>query len=238
MEEGREFKRVLIKLSGEALMGQQSCGFDPQVISRICLDITEVVNAGKQVCVVIGGGNIYRGTYAKSMGIDRVSGDYMGMLATAINALALQSKLESSGIVTRVQSSIPMTAICENYIRRRAVRHMEKGRVVIFACGTGSPFFTTDAGAALKASEIQADVIIKGTQVDGVYSADPKLDPHATKYDKLSYRDVITKDLKVMDTAAITLACDNKIPIIVCNIHTKGSLLGVLQNKGKYTIIS
>ncbi len=232
------FNRILLKLSGEALMGSHNFGFDPGVITRICIDIKEITEAGKQVSIVVGGGNIYRGTYAQSMGIERVSGDYMGMLATAINALAMQSKLESMGVLTRVQSTIPMPAICENYIRRRALRHMEKGRVVIFACGTGNPFFTTDAGAALKASEINADVLIKGTQVNGVYSADPKADSTAEKFDRLSYKEVITKDLKVMDTAAITLARDNGIPILVCNIHTPGSLMQVLQGKGEYTLIS
>lgn len=232
-----EYKRILLKLSGEALMGDSGHNHDPSTMERICRDIKAVWEVGYQIGIVVGGGNIYRGVYAKPMGIDRVSGDYMGMLATAINALALQSKLESIGVTTRVQSAIPMTSICEMYIRRRAIRHMEKNRVVIFACGTGNPFFTTDAGAALKASEISADVIVKGTQVDGVYSSDPKSDSEAVKFNELTYREVINQDLKVMDTAAITLARDNDIPIIVFNIHEPGEFIKVLHGEGSYTII-
>lgn len=233
-----KYKRVLLKLSGEALMGQDLYGHSPETMERICNDIKEVWRAGHEIGVVVGGGNIYRGIYAEPMGIDRVSGDYMGMLATTINALALQSKLESIGVDTRVQSAIPMTSICEAYIRRRAIRHMNKNRVVIFACGTGNPFFTTDAGAALKASEIMADVLLKGTHVDGVYSADPKKEKDATRYKTLTYKEVITKDLKVMDTAAVTLARDNEIPIIVFNIHKAGEFLKVLHGKGESTMIT
>lgn len=232
-----DYKRILLKLSGEALMGESGQNHDPSTIERICKDIKNVWESGHEVGIVVGGGNIYRGVYAKPMGIDRVSGDYMGMLATIINALALRSKLESIDVDTRVQSAIPIPAVCEPYIRLRAIRHMEKGRVVIFACGTGNPFFTTDAGAALKASEISANVILKGTQVDGVYSADPKLDKDAKRFDSLTYRDVINRDLKVMDTAAITLARDNCIPIIVFNIHKTGEFLRVLHNQEGCTVI-
>lgn len=219
-------------------MGDSTDNHHPRTIERICNDIKQAWDAGHEIGIVVGGGNIYRGVYAKPMGIDRVSGDYMGMLATAINALALQSKLESIGVDTRVQSTIPMTSICEMYIRRRAIRHMDKNRIVIFACGTGNPFFTTDAGAALKASEIDADVIVKCTQVDGVYDDDPKTNPSAKHYKTLTYREVINRDLKVMDTAAITLARDNQIPIVVFDVHNEGALLEVLNGKGKFTVIN
>lgn len=231
-------KRVLVKLSGEALMGEQRFGQDPATIARICNDIKEAVLLGYQICIVVGGGNICRGANVASMGIERVSGDYMGMLATAINALALQSVLERGGVMTRVQSAIPMEVICEPYIRRRAIRHMEKGRVVIFACGTGNPFFTTDAGAALRASELDVDLLLKATKVDGVYSADPKKYADAKRYERLSYRDVITQDLEIMDTAAITLARDNNIPIGVFNILVPGGLAKLLQGEGYFTLIT
>ncbi|MBA8667494.1 UMP kinase [Holosporaceae bacterium 'Namur'] len=233
----KKYNRILLKLSGEALMGAQKFGQDPETISRICSDIKEVRDAGYEICVVVGGGNICRGAEISKMGIERASADYMGMLGTVINALAIQSILESMGVYTRVQSAIPMTTICEPLIRRRAIRHMEKGRVVIFASGTGNPYFTTDSGAALRAAEMHCDAIVKGTQIDGVYSADPKLDKSATRYDRISYKDVINNDLAVMDIAAITLARENKIPILVFNLHEKGALLEVLQGKGTFTII-
>lgn len=233
----KKYNRILLKLSGEALMGAQKFGQDPETISRICSDIKEVRDAGYEICVVVGGGNICRGAEISKMGIERASADYMGMLGTVINALAIQSILESMGVYTRVQSAIPMTTICEPLIRRRAIRHMEKGRVVIFASGTGNPYFTTDSGAALRAAEMHCDAIIKGTQIDGVYSADPKLDKSATRYDRISYKDVINNDLAVMDIAAITLARENKIPILVFNLHEKGALLEVLKGKGTFTII-
>ncbi len=218
-------------------MGDQSFGHDPQIINRICADIKTVFDQGTQICLVVGGGNIFRGRSAEILGIERASADYMGMLATVINALALQSRLESLGVHTRVQSAVPMLTISEAYIRRKAIRHMEKGRLVIFAAGTGHPYFTTDAAAALRGSEMNCDAILKGTKVDGVYSADPALEPDAQFYSHLSYRDVITNDLKVMDTAAITLARDNHIPIIVFNIYTQGALTQVLNGQGKFTVI-
>jgi uridylate kinase len=231
------YKRILVKISGEALMGSQSFGHDPEIINRICADIKEVYDQGTQMCLVVGGGNIFRGRSAEILGIERASADYMGMLATVINALALQSRLESLGVHTRVQSAVPMMTISEAYIRRKAIRHMEKGRLVIFAAGTGHPYFTTDAAAALRGSEMNCDAILKGTKVDGVYSADPYQNAGAEFYPQLTYREVITKDLKVMDTAAITMARDNNIPIIVFNIYTKGGLAQVLDGKGKFTVI-
>jgi uridylate kinase len=233
----QKYKRVLLKLSGEALMGDKQFGHDPDTIRSFCEDIKEVVDEGYELCIVIGGGNICRGAEIANLGMDRATADYMGMLATVMNALAIQSMLEDMGVVTRVQSAISMTSICEPYIRRKAIRHMEKGRVVIFAAGTGSPFFTTDSGAALKATEVNCNIIIKGTQVDGVYSADPKLDTEAVRYDELTYKKVIRDELKVMDTAAITLARENKIPIMVFNIHSKGAFAKVLHGQGKFTLI-
>ncbi len=234
----QKYKRILLKLSGEALMGSQKFGHDPKVIAGFCQDIKETYDAGYQICLVVGGGNICRGAVAANMGLDRASGDYMGMLATVINALAVQSMLESTGLATRVQSAITMTAVCEPYIRRRAIRHMERGRIVIFAAGTGNPFFTTDTAAALRAAEMGCNAILKGTQVNGIYSADPKTNPDAVRYDSIAYKSVIAQDLNAMDAAAITLARDNKIPIIVFNIHHTGSLLRVLRGKGEFTLIS
>jgi uridylate kinase len=230
-------KRVLLKLSGEVLMGDQKFGLEAKIINQICEDIKAVHDAGYQICIVIGGGNICRGATVIEIGIERTSGDYMGMLATVINALALQGRLESMGITTRVQSAIPMITIAEPYIRRRAIRHMEKGRVVIFSAGTGNPFFTTDTGAVLRAVESGCDLILKGTKVDGVYSADPHKHADAVKINKLSYRDVLTNDLNVMDAAAISLAKDNQIPIVVFNIYHKGALLKVLEGKGEFSRI-
>jgi uridylate kinase len=232
------YKRVLMKLSGEALMGDRDYGLDPQTLDRVATEIKSVVAMGVEVCVVIGGGNIFRGVSGAASGMDRSTADYMGMLATVINALAMQNALEKAQVQTRVLSAIPMSAVCEPYIRRRAMRHMEKGRVVIFAAGTGNPFFTTDSAAALRASEMQCDALLKATKVDGVYSADPAKVKDATRYDKLSYLDVLSQDLQVMDTSAISLARQSKIPILVFSIFAHGAFAEVLQGKGRFTIIS
>ena len=219
-------------------MGEREYGLDPAMVGMLAQEIKEVHGMGVQVCLVIGGGNIFRGVSAAASGMDRASGDYMGMLATVINSLAMQSALERQGLQTRVQSAIPMTTVCEPYIRRRAARHMEKGRVVIFAAGTGNPFFTTDTAAALRAAEMSVDAMLKGTQVDGVYSADPKSDPRAERYDTLTYHDVLARDLKVMDASAISLSRENRIPIIVFSIHDRGALAAVLKGQGRCTIIA
>lgn len=232
------YRRVLLKLSGEALMGNREYGLDPVIVDRVAHEIKSVVAMGVQVCAVIGGGNIFRGVSGAANGMDRATADYMGMLATVINALAMQNALEKAGVPTRVQSAIPMSSVCEPYIRRRAMRHMEKNRVVVFAAGTGNPFFTTDSAAALRASEMQCDALLKATKVDGVYSADPKKDPKAVRYDKLSYFDVLSQDLEVMDTSAISLARQSKIPILVFSIFEQGGFAQVMQGKGKFTIIS
>lgn len=231
------FKRVLIKLSGEALMGKGSYGIDQETIKRICLDIQEVVQMGAEVCLVVGGGNIYRGIEGAAKGMERASADYMGMLATVLNALAVQNSLEAIGVETRVLSAISMMQVCEPYIRRRAMRHLERGRVVIFAAGTGNPFFTTDTAGTLRAIEMGCDAIMKATQVDGVYSADPRKDKKAKRFETLTYHDVLVKDLKVMDASAISLARENNIPIIVFSIHEKGNIAEVLKGTGKFTII-
>jgi uridylate kinase len=231
------YRRVLLKLSGEALMGEREYGLDTDMVSDIARDIGDVVAMGVQVCVVIGGGNIFRGVSGASKGMDRAQADYIGMLATVMNALAMQNALERLQVATRVQSAIPMASVCEPYIRRRAERHMEKGRVVIFGAGTGNPFFTTDTAAALRAAEMNCDALLKGTQVDGVYSADPRKVANATRYDRLSYHDVLAKDLKVMDAAAISLARENRLPIIVFNIHASGAFAQVMRGEGKYTRI-
>ena len=231
-------RRVLLKLSGEGLMGDREFGLDTQTISRIANEIKVVQSLGVQLCLVIGGGNIFRGVEAASQGLERGTADYMGMLATVINALALQGALESSGIHTRVLSAIPMATVCEPYIRRRAARHMEKGRVVIFAAGTGSPYFTTDTAAALRAVEMDCEILLKATQVDGVYSADPLKDSGAIRYDRLSYREVLAKDLRVMDASAVSLCRENKIPILVFSLHSDGEFAKVLLNSGTYTVIS
>lgn len=232
------YKRVMLKLSGEALMGSYNYGQDPKTIERICRDIKQAVDMGVQVCLVVGGGNIFRGIQGAASGMERASADYMGMLATVLNALAIQNTLERLGLDTRVLSAISMMQICEPYIRRRAERHMERGRVVIFAAGTGNPYFTTDTAAALRANEMGCDVLIKGTQVDGVYSADPKKDKKAKHYAKLSYHEVLVKDLKVMDAAAISLARENQIPVLVFNIGRTGGFAEVLCGKGKFTLIT
>jgi len=229
------FKRVLLKISGEALMGALDYGLDPDTLIRIAKDVRDVQTLGVQVCLVVGGGNIYRGLSGAATGIERATGDYMGMLATVINSLAMQSALEKLDIHTRVLSAIPMATVAEPYIRRRAVRHMEKGRVVIFAAGTGNPFFTTDTAAALRASEMGCDALFKGTKVDGVYDADPVRKPKAKRFDRLGYREVLTRDLAVMDHAAISLARENNIPILVFSIYESGAFVKVLCGGGRYT---
>ncbi len=231
------YKRVLLKVSGEALMGSREYGLDTEMVARIAQDVGDVVRMDVEVCLVIGGGNIFRGISAAARGMDRAQADYMGMLATVMNALAMQSALERLGIATRVQSAIPMSSVCEPYIRRRAERHMEKGRVVIFAAGTGNPFFTTDTAAALRATEMNCDALLKGTQVDGVYSADPRKVPGAERYPELSYLDVLSRDLQVMDAAAISLARENGLPIIVFNIHAPGAFARVVRGEGRFTRI-
>ena len=218
------YGRVLLKLSGEALMGEQSFGIDPAVTAQIAREISEVQALGIQVAIVIGGGNLFRGLAASAKGMDRATADYMGMLATVINGLALQDALEKAGINTRVATAIEMRAVAEPFIRRRAVRHLEKGRVVVFAAGTGNPYFTTDTAAALRAMEMKADVILKGTKVDGIYTADPMLHPTATKFDHISYIKVLEQGLKVMDATAISLCMDNRLPIVVFNLKTPGNI--------------
>jgi uridylate kinase len=231
------YKRVLLKLSGEALMGRREYGLDNDMVRGIAADIYDVVAMGVQVCVVIGGGNIFRGVSGAAAGMERAQADYIGMLATVMNALALQSALEKIGTPTRVQSAIPMSSVCEPYIRRRAERHMEKGRVVIFAAGTGNPFFTTDTAAALRAAEMDCDALLKGTQVDGVYSADPRKVADARRFDELTYLDVLANDLGVMDAAAISLARENGLPIVVFNIHAPGAFAAVMRGEGRFTRI-
>ncbi|MBC9177538.1 UMP kinase [Pseudoroseomonas ludipueritiae] len=231
------YKRVLLKLSGEALMGSRDYGLDNATVKAIAEDIKGAVALGVEVCVVVGGGNIFRGVSGASSGMDRAQADNMGMLATVMNALAMQNALEKIGVPTRVQSAIPMSSVCEPFIRRRAQRHMEKGRVVIFAAGSGNPFFTTDTAAALRAAEMGCDALFKGTQVDGVYSADPRKNPQAERYVTLTYLDMLARDLAVMDAAAISLARENKLPIIVFNIHEAGAFTAVMQGEGRFTTV-
>ncbi|WP_375395277.1 UMP kinase [uncultured Sphingomonas sp.] len=231
------FKRILLKLSGEVLMGDGGMAIDPTVTARVAGEIADAKAAGYELCVVVGGGNIFRGMAGAARGMDRATGDYMGMLATVMNALAVQNALEQQGVETRVQSAIPMASVCEPFIRRRAERHLEKGRVVIFAAGVGSPFFTTDSGAALRAAEMKCDALFKGTSVDGVYDADPKKDPTARRYATVSYSKVLSEDLKVMDASAIALCRDNHIPIVVFNIRDHGNLAAVLAGEGVSTIV-
>ena len=231
------YKRVLLKLSGEALAGEQGYGIDPQTITKIANEIKEVVECGVELAIVIGGGNIFRGLAASSKGMDRASADYMGMLATMINSLALQDALEQIGVFTRVQSAIAMQEVAEPYIRRRAIRHLEKGRVVIFGAGTGNPYFTTDTAASLRAMEIGADVILKGTKVDGVYTADPKKDPNAVKFSRLTYIDVLKKGLQVMDATSTSLCMDNNLPIIVFDVTTCGNVKKVVFGEEIGTIV-
>ena len=233
-----KYKRVMLKLSGEALMGDQEFGIDVPTVERIANEVKDGQALGIELCLVIGGGNIFRGVAMASGGMERASADYMGMLATVMNALAMQNALEHIGVKTRVMSGIEMNSVCEPYIRRRALRHLERGRVVIFAGGTGNPYFTTDTAAALRAAEMGCDAVMKGTQVDGVYSADPKKDPNAVRYEQLTYREVFQKDLKVMDQAAISLTRENNIPIVVFPLGEKGGVVGALSGTGKFTLIS
>ncbi len=232
------YKRVLIKLSGEALMGEQGLGIDPLIVENIAVEIKEVNEMGVEVGIVIGGGNFFRGLSASARGMDRVSADYMGMLATVINAMALQDYLERNDVYTRVLTAIKMEEVAEPFIRRRAIRHLEKGRVVVFAAGTGNPYFTTDTAAALRAVEIEADVIIKATKVDGVYDSDPMQNPKAVKYDELTYMDVVKRRLKVMDSTAVTLCMDNDLPIVVFNLNQRGYLKRVIECEPLGTKIS
>jgi len=230
-------RRILLKVSGEVLMGDAPFGIDMATLDSVAEDIASVVEHGVELCLVIGGGNIFRGVSMAGRGMERASADYMGMLATVMNALALQSALEKAGVKTRVQSAIPMDAVCEPYIRRRALRHLEKGRVVIFAAGLGAPFFTTDTPAALRAAEMGCDALLKGTSVDGVYTADPKKVPTAERYDRLSYHEVLSRNLRVMDASAIALMRDNDIPIVVFSIRERGNLLRVVRGEGVFTTI-
>ena len=232
-----KYKRILLKLSGEALMGEQQYGIDPKRIREYAEDIKTVLDEGVEIAVVIGGGNIFRGLKGVGQGMDRVQGDHMGMLATVINALALQSGLESVGVETRVQSAIKINEVAEPFIRRRAIRHLEKGRVVIFGGGTGNPYFTTDSAAVLRAIEIKADVILKGTRVDGIYTADPKKDKTAQKFDLLSFEEVLNKGLKVMDTTAFTLSQENQLPIVVFDMNTKGNLMKIVTGENIGTTV-
>ena len=233
-----KYRRILLKLSGEALMGSKAYGIDPETISRYAHEIKTVVDAGAQVGIVIGGGNIFRGLQGAEGGMDRVQADHMGMLATVINGLALQSSLERLGVQTRLQSAIEMDKICEPFIRRRAVRHLEKGRVVIFSAGTGNPYFTTDTGATLRAIEIQAEVILKGTRVDGIYTADPEKDSTATRFESISYTEVYERGLNVMDLTAFTLSQENDLPIVVFDMNKQGNLLRVVKGDKVGTLVS
>ena len=237
MTDRPHYRRILLKLSGEALMGDREYGLDTAVVQRIAGDVRAVHQLGVEVCLVIGGGNIFRGVSGAAAGMPRASADYMGMLATVINSLAMQSALENLEVPTRVQTAIGMTSIAEPYIRRRALRHLEKGRVVIFAAGTGNPYFTTDTAAALRASEMGCEVLMKGTKVDGVYDADPNKDASAKRFECLRYLDVLSRDLGVMDHSAISLARENNIPILVFSIHEPGAVVAVLRGEGRYTII-
>lgn len=232
------YKRVLLKLSGESLMGNQGFGIEHERLEHYAREIKSIADLGVEVAVVIGGGNIFRGLQAGASGIERVTGDYMGMLATVINGMAMQSTLEKYGMYTRLISAIEMQEIAEPYIRRRAIRHLEKGRLVIFSAGTGSPYFTTDSAAALRANEIAADVILKGTRVDGIYSEDPEKNPDAIRYDHISFNDVIAKGLQIMDMTAFTLCRENNLPIMVFDINTPGNLAAIMRGEGKFTLVS
>ena len=232
------YKRIMLKVSGEGLMGPSDYGLHNETVIKLARDIKNVTSMGKQVCLVIGGGNIFRGISGAAQGMDRASADYMGMLATVINALAVQNALEAVDVPTRVQSAIAMSQVCESYVRRRAVRHMEKGRVVIFGAGTGNPFFTTDTAAALRAVEMNCDALLKATQVDGVYDRDPKKHAGAVRYDRLTFDKVISDDLRVMDTAAIALARDNHLPVVVFDMHRENAVAEVLEGRGQFTVIA
>jgi uridylate kinase len=231
------YRRVLLKVSGEVLMGDQAFGIDSAMLDAVAAEVKQAIDSGIEVCLVIGGGNIFRGVSLAGKGMERAQADYMGMLATVMNALAMQGALEKIGVDTRVQSAIPMDAVTEPFIRRRALRHLEKGRVVIFAAGLGAPYFTTDTAAALRAAEMNCDALFKGTSVDGVYTADPKKSADAKRYDRLTYLDVLSQDLKVMDASAIALMRDNGIPIVVFSIRERGNLLKVLNGEGVHTVI-
>ena len=233
-----KYRRVLLKISGEGLMGDQEYGLEAATVDRIAREVKSVRDQGVEVCCVVGGGNIYRGVSGAAGGMERAAADYMGMLATVINALSLQNAIERLGVPSRVQSAIPMPTVCESYIRRRAIHHLEKGRVVIFAAGTGNPFFTTDTAAALRAVEMGCDALLKATQVDGVYSADPKKDPSAERYERLTFRDVLAQDLRVMDAAAVALCRENLVPILVFNLHQDGAFADVVRGRGRFTIIA
>ncbi|ESQ78151.1 UMP kinase [Asticcacaulis sp. YBE204] len=232
------YKRILLKISGEVLMGEQGFGIDMNTVKAVAEEVAEVARMGVELCLVIGGGNIFRGLSKAAVGMERSSADYMGMLATVMNALAMQNALEKLDVDTRVQSAIQMNAVCEPFVRRRAMRHLEKGRVVIFAAGTGAPYFTTDTAAALRAAEMNCDALFKGTSVDGVYTADPKKDPSAERYERLSYMDVLSKDLRVMDASAVSLMRENDIPIVVFSIREPGALKKVITGQGVHTVIS
>lgn len=232
------YKRILLKLSGEALMGERQYGIDPKRLAEYAEEIKEVVEKGIEVAIVIGGGNIFRGLSGASQGMDRVQGDHMGMLATVINGLALQSALEIKGVQTRLQSAIQINEVAEPFIRRRAMRHLEKGRVVIFGGGTGNPYFTTDSAAVLRAIEIEADVILKGTRVDGIYTSDPEKDKNATKFDTISFKEVLTKGLKVMDTTAFTLSQENELPIVVFDMNKRGNLMKLVSGENIGTVVN
>ncbi|MGQ0456820.1 MAG: UMP kinase [Hyphomicrobium sp.] len=234
---GLKYKRLLLKLSGEALMGRQPYGIDMSVADRLAADVAEAIAAGAEIAIVVGGGNIFRGLTGAAKGMDRATADYMGMLATVMNALAFQNALENKGVTARVLSAIPMPTVCESYVRPKAISYVSKGQVVIFAAGTGNPFFTTDTAATLRAIELNCDAVAKGTQVDGVYSADPKTDPSAKRFERLSYGEVLAKNLKVMDGAAIALARDNRLPVIVFSIEEPGNLLKVLRGVARQTLI-
>ena len=232
-----KYKRVLLKLSGEGLMGDEKFGISPKVLQSLAVQIKNIVDSGVQLCIVVGGGNIFRGAKGAAKGMNRTVADQVGMLATLMNALCLQNALEENGVSVRVSSGLSVPQVCENYMYRKAKRHLEKGRVVIFACGTGNPYFTTDTGAVLRASEMQCEAVLKSTQVDGVYSSDPKTDANAIRYDEITYEEVIQKQLKVMDMTAVALAKENNMPIIVFSQHEEGSLEKIVQGKGVYTII-
>jgi len=232
-----KLKRILLKLSGEVLMGEQEYGIDPSFVSRLAEEVKAAQETGLEVCLVIGGGNIFRGIAGAAKGLDRTTGDYMGMLATVMNALAMQNALERLGVPTRVQSAIPMSSVCEPYIRRRAERHLKKGRIVIFAAGTGNPFFTTDTGAALRAAEMNCDALLKGTSVDGVYDMDPKTNPDAVRFETITYGKVLADNLKVMDASAVSLCRENDIPIVVFSIRDRGNVARVLAGEGVQTIV-
>ena len=234
----QKYSRVLLKISGESLMGQRAYGIDTEMVASVAKEVKDVVAGGVEVCLVIGGGNIFRGVSGAAAGMERATGDYMGMLATVMNALAMQNALEQLEVPVRVMSALPISAVCEPYIRRRATRHLEKGRVVIFAAGTGNPFFTTDTAAALRASEMNCTALLKGPRVDGVYSADPEKDSTATRYDRLSYLQVLSDDLRVMDASAISLARENNIPILVFSIEDSGGFQRVLNEEGAFTIVN